>query len=594
MHKTQGLGGFTSRVGNGPNLQSFMLLTGEPALPGAPTRTNTGLAATSNGAPDLMDDIDTTWARVPGGAEIGQLADEAIAQFQPTDPAASVNALLAIHAKLAALPTDPLVADKRTQLDRIIQSCLGLEVATTVDRPEVVPGEKLRVTVTTRVVRAGGKSITHVNAPDGQSTLKPGQPDTHASELTTPTDLPLTQPYWLHEEGTAGVAHVSDSTLIGRPESPPTLAVRHEFAIDGERIFIDDEPVHLTRDKQGEHRRRLDVIPPVSLAFNSELFVVPPGTSKDVTVEVTAARADSGVLRLEAPAGWKVVPSTQNFHLANAGDKARLSFRVTAPTEPTAGHFTALAEIGGKRYSNQRYEIRYSHIPGQLLQPPARVRVASFPLETRGFTIGYVPGAGDSVAECLEQMGYVVHRLAGVDLTPERLKGIDAVVFGVRAFNERDDLKAALPGLFAWVEAGGTVITQYNRPNGLKAETLGPYPLSIEGPAPQLRVTDENAPVTFLAPDDSSLNAPNKITAADFAGWVQECGTYFPSKWDEAHYTPILAMNDPGEAPLKSSLLIARHGKGYYVYTGLTFFRQLPAGVSGAYRLFANLISLGK
>jgi hypothetical protein len=167
-------------------------------------------------------------------------------------------------------------------------------------------------------------------------------------------------------------------------------------------------------------------------------------------------------------------------------------------------------------------------------------------------------------------------------------------VIGVRAFNERDDLKANLPGLFAYVEQGGVVVAQYNRPNGLLAETLGPYPLSIAGPAPQLRVTDEKSPVTFLAPDHAALTTPNRIGPADFEGWVQERGAYFPSKWDEQHYTPVLALNDPGEPPLKGGLLIAQHGKGYYVYTGLAFFRQLPAGVPGAYRLFANLVSLGQ
>jgi hypothetical protein len=191
-------------------------------------------------------------------------------------------------------------------------------------------------------------------------------------------------------------------------------------------------------------------------------------------------------------------------------------------------------------------------------------------------------------------MGCTVRLLSGADLTPEKLRELDAVVIGVRAFNERADLAANLPGLFAYVAAGGTVIAQYNRPNGLKAETLGPYPLSIQGPAPQWRVTDETAAVTLLAPDHPALNTPNKITAEDFAGWVQERGAYFPSSWDETHYTALLAMSDPGEAPLRSSLLVAKHGQGYFVYTGLSFFRQLPAGSPGAYRLFANLISLGK
>jgi hypothetical protein len=190
-------------------------------------------------------------------------------------------------------------------------------------------------------------------------------------------------------------------------------------------------------------------------------------------------------------------------------------------------------------------------------------------------------------------MGYQVTTLSGFDFTPEKLKGLDAVVIGVRAFNERKDLEPNLPALFAWVEQGGTVIAQYNRPGGNLAKTLGPYPLSIAGNAPDLRVTDENAPVIFLAADHPALNIPNKISQADFAGWVQERGAYFPSKWDE-HYTPIFAISDPNEKQPDSSVLVAKHGKGYYVYTGLAFFRQLPAGVPGAYRLFANLVSLGK
>ncbi len=577
MHKTQGLGGFSGRTESGPNLQTFMHLAGAVATA------------------DLMDGVDVTWSRVPGGAEIGALAAAALAEFKPADPAASVPALLALHRQLAALPLDPLIADKRTQLDRIIQSCLGLEVEMTVDRPEVVPGEKIRVTTTTRITRTAGKSITHVNSPPGAAALQPGQPDIHAMELTTPANLPLTQPYWLREDSVAGLAQVSDPSLIGRPESPPTLAVRNEFAIEGERIFVDNELAYVTRDSQGEHHRHLDVIPPVSLAFSSEVYLVPPGTKKTVTVEILAARANTrGILALEVPVGWAVAPATQDFQLTAVGAKAQVAFQVTAPGQPSAGRFTAVAEVAGHRYSSQRQEINYPHIPLQLLQPPARARVASFELGTRGRTVGYLPGAGDAVGECLAQMGYIVRPLTGADLTPEKLSGLDAVVIGVRAFNERTDLKAALPGLFAWVEAGGTVIAQYNRPNGLQAEPLGPYPLSIEGPAPQQRVTDERAPVTLLATDHAALNAPNKIGAGDFDGWVQERGAYFPSKWDPEHYTALLAMNDPGEAPLTSSVLVARHGKGYYVYTGLSFFRQLPAGTPGAYRLLANLLSLGK
>jgi hypothetical protein len=206
--------------------------------------------------------------------------------------------------------------------------------------------------------------------------------------------------------------------------------------------------------------------------------------------------------------------------------------------------------------------------------------------------VGYLPGAGDNTSEALRQMGYTVTELAGSDLTLEKLHPLDAVVIGVRAYNERTDLAAHLPGLFAYVEAGGTVIAQYNRPNGLKTDTLAPYKLSIAGPAPDLRVTDEDATVTFLAPGHPALTTPNRLGPADFEGWVQERGAYFSSAWDETQFVPLLAMNDPGEKPLRSAVLVARHGRGHFVYTSLAFFRQLPAGVPGAYRLFANLVSL--
>jgi hypothetical protein len=228
-----------------------------------------------------------------------------------------------------------------------------------------------------------------------------------------------------------------------------------------------------------------------------------------------------------------------------------------------------------------------------VLQFPARLKVVAANFAIRGKFVGYLPGAGDATAEALAQLGYAVTTLIGADLTPEKLRGLDAVVIGVRAFNERTDFAASFPSLLAYVEAGGTVIAQYNRPNGLRTPQLGPYPLSIQGQAPPLRVTDETAPVTFRLPDHPALNTPNKITAADFAGWVQERGAYFASSWD-AHYEAPLAISDPGETQPDSSLLIAKYGKGYYVYTSLAFFRQLPAGVPGAYRLFANLVSLGK
>jgi hypothetical protein len=423
--------------------------------------------------------------------------------------------------------------------------------------------------------------------------LKPGQPSSAELSVLVPGDAPLTQPYWLRQEGRSGIARVDDPKLIGRAENAPTFPVEYEFEVEGQTLVVADEPMQVGKTPKGERSRRVDVIPPVSLRFVSEVSIFTPGATRPVTVEVVAARASTpGTLRLELPAGWKTEPTTQAFNLGSMGENATFTFNVTAPANPAAGRVTASADVKGARYSNQRIEINYPHLPLMLLQPAARVRVVSLDVATRGRNVGYVPGAGDDTAGALAQLGYKVTTLSGADLTAEKLRPLDAVVVGVRAFNERTDLKPNLPALFRFVEEGGTVIAQYNRPSGSLPD-LGPYPLSIAGSAPQLRITDEKAPVTFLEPDHPALLTPNRIVPADFEGWVQERGAYFASQWDD-HYTPLLSMHDPDEPPLRSGVLIAKHGKGHYVYTSLAFFRQLPAGVPGAYRLFANLVSLGK
>jgi LmbE family N-acetylglucosaminyl deacetylase len=577
MHKTQGFDRFNGGGGGGARTESFQVLAGEPA-------TN-----------DIFDGVDTTWARFPGGADIGKLAGEIIAQFDAQTPAASVPALLKLHAQLAALKsTDPLVAEKREQLDRILQHCLGLEVTTTLPQAEWVPGEKLKLHQTAVIhadvpVRWVATRYPSINiALNHALELHANQPVARDSEETLPANTPLTQPYWLREEGTPGLFRVDDPSLIGRPENPPVFPIEQVFEVGGETLVLADQPMNVTDESAGkETRRKLDVTPPVSLHFNSEVALFAPGSTQPVEIEITAARPDaSGTLQLETPPAWKVTPAKQRFALAKAGDKTQLKFTVTAPAQSVTAKIGASAEVKGVRYRTDREEIRYAHIPLQLLQPPAALKVVSLELAVHARKVGYLPGAGDDVADCLKQMGCTVTELTTNDLTPERLSAFDAIVTGVRFFDTHRDLASKLPALFAYAEAGGNVVMQYNRVDGLQST---PLTLKIS----QERVTDERAPVTFLAPDNPVLNAPNKITNADFDDWVQERGTYFPNQWDD-HFTPILACSDPGEAPLKGSLLVANYGKGHFIYTGLTFFRQLPAGVPGAYRLFANLISAGK
>jgi len=578
MHKTQGFGMGSPPVNEGSRIEPFVLLDGD----------------TANN--DLLDGVDTTWNRVPGGAGIARSIDEAISKFDVHDTAASVPALLAIRRQLATLPADPMVSDKREQLDRIIQACLGLEVDTVVDRAEVVPGEtvKLRHTAVVRSripVRwtAVRYPSTH-RAVNKAVALRPNQPVARETSQVLPANTPPSQPYWLRTEGTAGLFDVGDPSLIGRAENPPTFPLEYVFDIGGQTLVIAGEPLPAADPGKPALRRRLEVIAPVSLRFIAAVQLFAPGAARPVTVELAAARARAtGTVQLDVPAGWTVTPSSRPFRLAAPGAHARFTFTVTAPPQLATAPLGASVEINGRRFDQQRVEVRYDHLPLQLLQPPARAKAVSLELATRGRQVGYVPGAGDDVPAALEQMGYEVTSLTGADLTPEGLRGLDAVVIGIRAFNVRTDLTERLPTLLAYVEAGGTAIVQYNTLDGLREGWLAPFRLRLS----RDRVTDEHAPVTILAPEHPVLTTPNRITAADFEGWVQERGLYFPDQWDE-RFTAILASGDAGEPPLKGGLLAARHGKGYFVYTSLAWFRQLPEAVPGAYRLFANLVSLGK
>jgi hypothetical protein len=373
----------------------------------------------------------------------------------------------------------------------------------------------------------------------GAANLVPNETASRDETVTLPAKTPLSQPYWLRSEGTPGMFQVDDPTLIGTPENPPVFPIEQVFEVSGQTLVIPGEPLQVTSDMRPEHVRRVQVIPPASLHFSTPVELFKPGETRTMQVDVTANRAGaSGTLAIETPADWKVEPDEQKFELPAAGDPKSFAFTITAPAGDMVGKLVAVATIGGVRYQNDRVEINYRHIPFQLLQPEANLKAVTLDLKTRGHNIGYLPGAGDSVADDLTQMGYAVTQLTDTDLTPEKLRDLDAVVIGVRAFNVRTNLTPYLPALFDYVKSGGTVVAQYNRPDGLKATPFAPYDLKIAN----LRVTDETAAVTFLAPDHPVLNTPNKITQADFAGWVQERGIYFPSEW-ATNFTPILARS---------------------------------------------------
>lgn len=588
MHKTQGFDSFKMPGGKAsPRLESFQLLDGAPA------------------SGDIMDGVDTSWHRVEGGEAIARMSDAVISHFDMNDPAASLPALLKLRSQLAQLPQsaslNSVIEEKRAHLDRIVQACLGLEVTTTIAQGDVVPGEAItlhhsaalhanlpsHVTVHLTGVRypAVQKNI------DQKFVFKSNQTHTWEDVETLPATALLAHPWWLRVDGTAGMFEVGDPNLIGSAENAPSYPIEVIFEIAGQPFVVHDHLVQIKTNAAGAKLSRpLDIIAPVSLQCSIETLVFTPGTSKTIEVEITAARANTkGALQLEAPAEWKVSPASQAFNLDKVGASAKYTFTVSAPTHPGSAHLVASADINGVQYKSKREEVNYPHIPTQVLHAPSIVRAVCLELNTRGQTVGFIPGAGELLPENLQQMGYTVKVLDDSDLTEEKMRGLDAIVLGVRALNVRKNIDAGMPQLFEYVKNGGTVIVQYNRPDKMNTETLAPYSLHISSG----RVSDEKSAVTFLAPENPVLNSPNKITSADFDGWVQERGLYFADRWGQ-NFTPIIACSDSGEEPLKGGLLVAQYGKGHFVYTGLSFFRQLPAGVPGAYRLLANMIALSK
>jgi hypothetical protein len=264
-------------------------------------------------------------------------------------------------------------------------------------------------------------------------------------------------------------------------------------------------------------------------------------------------------------------------------------FTVTPPFVSGTGTIRAWVEKGKEIYDRSFEEIDFPHIEPQVYMPHAETKVVRLDLLNRVRTLAYIEGAGDEVAESLAQIGLQVKSIEAADLASEKLSNYECVVMGVRAYNTNEELKSQQQKLMDYVYDGGTLIVQYNTNRGLKVENFGPLDMSLG----RGRVTEEDAKVTFLAPEHPILQSPNEIKLEDFDGWVQERGLYFAKDWD-AGYVPILSWSDQGEEAEKGSLLALSHGKGVFVYTGISFFRQLPAGVPGAYRLFANILSFRK
>ena len=546
---------------------------------------------------DLFEGIDYSWKRVKGGVKIKSLVDEVIKGFVPAEPYRSIPRLLEIRKAITAL-SDPWWKEiKLKEVDDLIKDCLGLYMEVTADR--YAASAPTSVKLRGEVINRSPVPITLLKAmvsrndhPTELNKLLVGNNDFFFDiEYEIKEDHEISQPYWLRNKASLGMYQVDNLLDIGKPQNDPALDVMVRIDIDGTILEYIVPVVYKWNDPvKGEQTRPFIVTPPVFINLSGKVFIFNSTKARDVEVVVKAGTDKiEGRLKLEVPEGWEVQPGGHEIKLSKKGEEQRLIFSVIAPETESEGILRGYVEVSGKEYDRGLVEIRYDHFPVQTVMPLSIARVAKINLGKLGDVVGYIQGAGDEIPASLRDIGYEVWEMNDEDITPENLARLDAVVLGIRALNTRERLPFVMDDLMKYVENGGTMIVQYNTTGRLMVSEFSPYPINLS----RDRVSREGAEINILAPEHSLLNIPNKITHRDFEGWVQERGLYFPNEWD-SRFTPLFSCFDPGETPKSGGLLVADYGKGHYIYTGYSWFRQLPAGVPGAFRIFANLLSASK
>jgi LmbE family N-acetylglucosaminyl deacetylase len=547
---------------------------------------------------DPMDGIDTSWGRVPSGSSVDEALKKALAAYQADQPWRAVPGLVEARRQMRKLSGD-WVRRKLAESDEALAACLGLRADLLADQHTTTPGAKVKVRATViqrspaEVVWSGFRLGGGVGAAGGA--LKRNVPVTREETWTAPEEFP--QPYWLRLAPAGDRYTLASPHELEEAENPAPLQAEFVFEVDGEELrlrrplkYVGVDPV------RGEFTRPVAVVPPVSVRIAEPVLIAASDEPRSVRVELRSYRAAAGSVKLEAGPGWQIAPAGQEFAFAGAGEQRVATFSITPPRRTGSARLRATAMVEGKELTHGVEVIEQPHIPAQTVLTRAEARAERLEVRTLARQAGYIAGAGDKVAESIEQLGVRVVRLSDEDLAYRDLSSFDAIVTGVRAYNVRAAVRANQGRLLEYVAGGGTLIVQYNVAEGGPGmrgrtgalERLGPFPLTIG----RGRVSVEDAPVTFLKPGHPLLTTPNRIVESDFEGWVQERGLYFASQWDP-RYEAVLSTSDPGEEPLAGGLLYTRHGKGVFIFTGYAWFRQLPAGVPGAFRMFANLLSAG-
>lgn len=541
---------------------------------------------------DIFSGINTTWNRVEGGGEIGDILYDIEKNFNFVNPSKHLPKLLEAYSLVEKLKDAHWREIKTKQLKTLIEACAGLYLEASANQSSSTPNSTIEVAIEALNRSEVSMDLVSITMMPSKSkiikslNLLPNKKETF-KEVVAIQNLSFSSPYWLNAPWDLGMYKVTNQEMIGKPETPRPLQI--EF-----NLIVEDIPITITknivrryskRDK-GEIYEPFEVLPKVTTKLKNKVIIFSDSKAQMIHVDVrSGAKNVAGEVSLNIPKGWKVSPERINFNIEQKDDKQTVSFLVTPSKNQSEGKVTAVAKVAGKTFDKELVEINYNHIPKQSVLLPSEAKVVRLNIKKEGKEIGYIQGSGDAVPESLRQIGYKVTEILPEEITNETLSKFDAVVIGIRAYNTKKALQFKQKHILTYVKNGGNVIVQYN--TNRRVDIKPPYKLKLS----RDRVTDENAKVTMLAKEHAVLNFPNKIETTDFEGWVQERGLYFPNEWGD-EFTPILAMNDKGESSKKGSLLIAKHGKGNYIYTGLSFFRELPAGVPGAYKLFANLLSV--
>ncbi|RPJ60995.1 MAG: hypothetical protein EHM23_08450 [Acidobacteria bacterium] len=574
MHKSQGMG---APEGRGSSANYFKHVAGEPAKS------------------DILEGVDFSWARIPGGEPVGEVLQKAWSSFEYENPSAVVPLLVQACKIMQKLPGDPLVRHKMEETLEAIRLCSGLWLEAVSNRASATPGQQASVDVT--AINRSGLPLRFISAsiePGGGSRqigapLADNVPATAALPLTIPFGVAYTQPFWLARPGTPYLYSVEDQQKIGLAESPPPFRATVRVALDGYEMTYEIPVLYRWVDPvEGERYRVFEVEPEFSVRLDEPVTVFANGAGKTVRVSVTN-RSDghaSATLSLKMPPGWSAAPSAIPLAMTKAGESRDLDFRVSAAANAGSGPVRAVVEVGGRTVGWSVNEIQYLHIPVQTVLEESKGTLLRLDLKKVGQRLGYIMGPGDFVPEALRQIGYEVRLLSDEELAVGNLSLYDAIVVGIRAYNTRPVLSSVQSRLLDYVSSGGTLVVQYNTLQDLIPAELGPYPFRVS----RERVSGEEAPVRLTASQHPLLTTPNRITSSDFEGWVQERGLYFPGQWD-SRYETVISTADPGEPALEGGVLYSRFGEGVYIYTSYAWFRQLPAGVPGAYRFFANLVS---